>query len=74
MWKLHPGISQNKDGSEKKEVNPIQKFPLKNVNFSCVANKPDSKAIFYAVGTDKSIKEIENGKEKLRYEAGVNIS
>lgn len=26
------------------------------------------------MGTDKSIKEIENGKEKLRYEAGVNIS
>ncbi len=44
------------------------------MNFSCVANKPDIKTTFYAVGTDKSIKEIENGKEKLRFEAGVNIS
>ena len=48
---------------------------MKNVNFSSVANKPDSRTTIYAVGTDKSIKEIENGKEKFpRYEAGVNIS
>ena len=47
---------------------------MKNVNFSSVANKPDSKTTIYAVGTDKSIKEIVNGKEILRYEAGVNIS
>jgi hypothetical protein len=48
---------------------------MKNVNFSSVVNKPDSKTTIYAVGTDKSIKEIENGKEKFpRYEAGVNIS
>jgi hypothetical protein len=30
--------------------------------------------VIYAVGTDKTIKEIENGKDKFRYEAGVNIS
>jgi hypothetical protein len=51
---------------------------LKNVNFSSVCNKPDSKSIVYTVGTDKTIKEIEKfeniGKEKLRYEAGLNIS
>lgn len=47
---------------------------MKNVNFSSVSNKPDSKTIIYAVGTDKTIKEIENGKEKLRYESGLNIS
>jgi WD40 repeat protein len=74
MWKLHIDQSSGKDGSHDKESNPIQKFTLKNVNFSCVANKPDSKSTFYAVGTDKSIKEIENGREKMRYEAGVNIS
>lgn len=73
MWKLHPEQAGAKDGQEK-ETNPIQRYTLKNVNFSCVANKPDHKSTFYAVGTDKSIKEIEGGKEKLRYEAGVNIS
>jgi len=73
MWKLHPEAAIGKDGADK-ETNPIQRYTLKNVNFSCVANKPDSKSTFYAVGTDKSIKEIEGGKEKLRYEAGVNIS
>jgi hypothetical protein len=49
-------------------------FKLKNVYFSSVSNKPDSKSIIYTAGTDKTIKEIENGKEKLRYESGVNIS
>ncbi len=73
MWKLHPDLGNEKNGVDR-EANPYQKYSLKNVNFSCVANKPDSKTIFYAVGTDKSIKEIENGKEKLRYEAGLNIS
>lgn len=73
QWNLHPKQGDPKDGQEK-EPNPQYKFSLKNVNFSCVANKPDIKNTFYAVGTDKSIKEIENGKEKLRFEAGVNIS
>jgi chromosome segregation ATPase len=73
QWNLHPKQADPKDGQEK-ESNPQYKFSLKNVNFSCVANKPDMKTTFYAVGTDKSIKEIENGKEKLRFEAGVNIS
>jgi WD40 repeat protein len=73
MWKLHPDQSAGKDGQEK-EANPIQRYNLKNVNFSCVANKPDDKKTFYAVGTDKSIKEITDGKERMRYEAGVNIS
>jgi hypothetical protein len=44
------------------------------VNFSSVCNKPDSKTVIYAVGTDKTIKEIESGKDKFRYEAGLNIS
>ena len=73
MWKLHPDQGNEKNGVDR-EANPYQKYSLKNVNFSCVANKPDSKTTFYAVGTDKSIKEIENGKEKLRFEAGLNIS
>jgi hypothetical protein len=46
----------------------------KSVNFNGVANKPDSKSICYAVGTDKILREIENGKEKVKYESGVNIS
>lgn len=49
------------------------------MNFSSVCNKPDNKTGLYAVGTDKTIKEIEKAennvvKEKLRYEAGLNIS
>lgn len=72
MWKLN--IDQSGKDSHDKETNPLQKFTLKNVNFSCVASKPDSKSTFFAVGTDKSIKEIENGREKMRYEAGVNVS
>ena len=49
-------------------------FKLKNVNFSSVSNKGDSKNVLFAVGTDKTIKEIEGNKEKLRYEVGLNIS
>jgi len=40
-----------------------------------VAFKPESKYAIYAVGNDKTLKEIENGKEKYpRYESNVNIS
>lgn len=45
------------------------------MNFSCVAYKPETKYIYYAVGTDKTIKEINGSKEVYpRYDAGVNVS
>ncbi len=55
--------------------NPIFEFKMKNVNFSCVSYKPDSKQMYFAVGTDKTIKEINGNKEVFpRYDAGVNVS
>jgi len=62
-------------GKDQKELNPVFEYKQKNVIFSCVAYKPESKYSIYAVGTDKSLKEIENSKEKYpRYESNVNIS
>lgn len=61
-------------------------FGNKQINISSVLNKGDSKNIIFAAASDKTIKEIEItkerdkdgkyilGKEKLRYEAGLNIS
>ncbi len=72
LWKLHVDPIQSR---EQKETNPVFEYKQKNVIFSCVAYKPDTKYSIYAVGTDKSLKEIESGKEKYpRYESNVNIS
>lgn len=38
---------------------------MKNIIFSSVCFKPDSKYSIYAVGTDKTIKEIETSGKKL---------
>jgi hypothetical protein len=74
MWKLYADQNPGRDGQQK-DGNPVFEFKLKNVNFSCVANKPDSKTNVFAVGTDKTIKEIMGNKEVYpRYDAGVNIS
>ena len=55
------------DPSDSKDQNPQSRFTIKNFNFSCVANKPDSKQILYAAGIDKTIKMINNGKEIEQY-------
>lgn len=48
---------------------------MKNVIFSCVAYKPDTKYSIYAVGTDKTLKEIDSsGKKEIKCETGVTIS
>ena len=73
MWKLNAGSSEVKD-QLKDNSKPVFEIQAKSVNFNGVANKPDSKSICYAVGTDKILREIENGKEKVKYEAGINIS
>jgi WD40 repeat protein len=67
-WKLYT------DKKEPKDVNPKSQFTIKNFQFACVANKPDSKSIVYAAGIDKTIKRIEDGNLTLTYEAGANIS
>jgi hypothetical protein len=36
--------------------------------------KSESKDVAYCVTDDRQIREIENGKEKVRYEANVNFS
>lgn len=54
---------------------PVFEYRMKNVIFSCVAYKPDSKYTIYAVGTDKTLKEIESsGKKEIKCETGVTIS
>jgi len=74
MWKLYADQSSGRDGNVK-DGNPVFEFKLKNVNFSCVANKPDSKTVVFAVGTDKTIKEINGNKEVFpRFDANLNIS
>lgn len=67
-WKLYT------DKKEPKDVNPKSQFTIKNFQFACVANKPDSKSIVYAAGIDKTIKRIDDGNLTLTYEAGANIS
>jgi WD40 repeat protein len=80
-WDLFPDKSR-----EDKEVDgPYMIYSLKNFQFACVANHPDSKTKIYAAGIDKTIKTIEMVEEKdkkherktelmMTYEAGVNIS
>jgi WD40 repeat protein len=46
------------DQNDKNESNPSQQYVIKNFNFNCVANKPDSKHIIFAAGQDKTIKMI----------------
>jgi hypothetical protein len=36
-------------------------YKQKNVIYSCVAYKPDTRHTIYAVGNDKYLKEINNG-------------
>ena len=72
MWRLNPdknGGKESKDGN-----NPVFEFKEKGVNYSGVAIKPDSKSIIYAAGTDKTLREIENGKNLQVYKTGLNIS
>lgn len=48
-------------------------FLMKTTQFLSVAKVPNSSTL-YAVGTDHTIKEIEKGKEKHKYDAGVKLS
>ena len=42
--------------------------------FVDTAVKNETKNIYYAVTEDRHIKEIENGREKVRFETGYNYS
>jgi hypothetical protein len=46
---------------------------MKSTQFHCVCKLNGSKTV-YAVGSDRTIKEIEKGKEKHKYDAGVVLS
>ena len=66
----------------------VGQYHQKNMQFTCVANKPDSKEICYVAANDKSVREVfvgfdrnEKNQDKnktskctLQYDAGVNIS
>ena len=67
LWKIHndPLVQKKeRDRDNKDEVFYEWDYTQKNVIFSCVVYKPETKYSIYAVGTDKSLKEIENGKDK----------
>lgn len=67
-WKLYT------DKKDPNDENPQYIYSLKNFQFACVANQPDSKSVVYAAGIDKTIKTIVAGNINTTYEAGVNIS
>jgi hypothetical protein len=78
MWRLYADQNPQKEGQQK-DGNPVFEFKLKNVNFSCVVSKQDTKNAVFAVGTDKTVKELQGAKEQFkevypRYDAGVNVS
>ena len=72
MWKLHHDPLAIRD--PKDENQPVFSFGDRTIYISCLANKPDTKTTVFAVGTDKKIKEIDNGKLVDSAIAGVNIS
>jgi hypothetical protein len=82
MWRLNPDsldIINEDSGShdrnmEETKKNKYFKYDYKGGKFTEVAVKSESKDTAYCVTEDGQIREIENGKEKLRYEAGVNFS
>ena len=67
-WKLYT------DKKDPKDENPQFHYKLKNFQFTCVANQPDSKSVIYAASSDKTIKTISGGNLQTTYETGVNIS
>jgi WD40 repeat protein len=77
-WRLNPDSVEvsNRRGKEEEKVvkNYIYKTDYRNGRFLDVAVKSESKNTYYAITDDRHIKEIENGKERIRFDAGVNYS
>lgn len=70
FWPLSASDKSSVDRLDKiRQVNPVFRFDYKYGRFSDIAVKTDSKTCIYAVTEDQMIKEIERGKEVLRYEA-----
>ena len=73
VWRLNADVLSAEKGKAV-ETNPIYKIKSKNGKCVNIAVKPDSKSVFYTVTDNQLIQEFENGKEKVRYEAGVSFS
>ena len=79
MWRLHPDtldmFSMEHDrNKEEEKKNQIFRYDYKGGKFQEVAVKSECRNVAYCVTEDRQIREIENGKEKLRYESNVGYS
>lgn len=79
-WRLNPDNLEIINAERKSEdiivtkSSVLYKVEARMSKFSDVAVKTESKNIFYTVSEDRHLKEIESGKEKIRFEVGVNYS
>jgi hypothetical protein len=80
-WRLNQDTLQIMNASrsrtmeeEKAPRSYIFKTEYRMGRFVDVAIKSESKNIYYALTEDRHIKEIENGKEKVRFDTGFNYS
>ncbi len=75
---MNPDILEaaNKRGMEEEKAikSYIYKTEYRNGRFLDVAVRSESKNTYYAITEDRHIKEIENGREKIRFDTGVNYS
>lgn len=79
-WKLNPDsldiLNANRRSQEEEKTvkNFTYKTEYRQGRFVDVAIKSESKNTYYALTEDRHIKEIENGKEKVRFDTGYNYS
>lgn len=81
VWKLYPGpLGKNTNHNMKEEQNPVWSFKHQKISFSSVATfkpsdpKESLEPILYAAGSDRSIREIKDKSESLRYEENCTYS
>lgn len=71
VWKLHLDFYSTNFGEKGRvlQTNPVYRFDFKYGRYSDIAVKTESKTCVYAVTEDYQIKEINKGKEIMRYES-----
>lgn len=76
LWRLHLDTFFVVAGDRKTyaglalDRNPVYNFEYKQSRVTDIAVKTDSKTTVYLATEDRQIKEIEAGKEKVRFEGG----